>query len=54
VNEFSDWTDAEFSKLLGYKPAQTNKMAKIVTYPPFELPTAVDWVALGGVTPVKN
>lgn len=29
-------------------------MAKILTYPPFELPTSVDWVALGGVTPVKN
>jgi C1A family cysteine protease len=54
VNEFSDWTDSEYNQLLGYKPAQTNKMAKILTYPPFELPTSVDWVALGGVTPVKN
>lgn len=54
VNLFSDWTDAEYSKLLGYKPGNRNSEAKIVKYSPYVLPTTVDWIAAGAVTPVKN
>jgi C1A family cysteine protease len=54
INEFSDWTDEEYNKLLGYRPGKRNSEARIVKYIPYELPTTVDWVAAGGVTPVKN
>ena len=54
VNQYSDWTEAEYQKLLGYKPAPRNREATIVKYSPYELPTTVDWISAGAVTPVKN
>merc|ERR1719440_2681585 len=41
-NQFSDWTTAEYKKLLGYKPRADN------------LESSVNWVTKGAVTPVKN
>jgi hypothetical protein len=56
-NKFSDWTDSEYKRILGYK-----KIAGIVdrapeptdnaTVPPFT--TGVNWVNNGAVTPVKD
>ena len=54
VNEFTDWTDEEYNKLLGYRPGKRNAEPKVVKYIPYELPKTVDWVAAGAVTPVKN
>jgi C1A family cysteine protease len=60
VNEFSDWTDAEYKQMLGYKPALSNPQNdETVGDFPVNCPTPdalkdIDWVASGNVTPVKN
>jgi len=54
VNHLSDWTEAEYKKLLGFKVGNRKSEAPIVKYSPYELPTTVDWVTAGAVTPVKN
>jgi len=54
-NKFSDWTDYEFKKLLGYK-----KNAMIVDHAPEQfnaavsVPASVNWTTAGAVTPVKD
>lgn len=54
VNHLSDWTEDEYKKLLGYRVGNRKKEAPIVKYAPYELPTTVDWITAGAVTPVKN
>jgi len=53
-NFMSDWTDAEYKTLLGYKaPATlTSKPAKELDTS--DLPESIDWRTLGAVNPVKN
>jgi cathepsin L len=52
-NKFSDWTEAEYKKLLGYKGKQTNnEQAEILDTS--NLQDTVNWVTKGAVTPVKN
>merc|ERR1711957_1127180 len=52
-NQFSDWTDAEYKRLLSYKGAQTNNLdAEILDTSNLE--DSVDWVTKGAVTGVKN
>jgi cathepsin L len=52
-NQFSDWTEAEYKKLLGYKGKQTNnEEAEILDTS--NLQDTVNWVTKGAVTPVKN
>jgi len=50
-NQFSDMTEEEFGKMLGYKGPET-----LPTNLEFTLPTAtsVDWRTKGAVNPVKN
>merc|ERR1712086_106169 len=52
-NQFSDWTDAEYKRLLAYKGKQTNNLdAEILDTSNLE--DSVNWVTKGGVTNVKN
>merc|ERR1711865_489256 len=52
-NQFSDWTDAEYKRLLAYKGAQTNNLdAEILDTSNLE--DSVNWVTKGAVTNVKN
>merc|ERR1719197_1508872 len=52
-NQFSDWTEAEYKKLLGYKGKQTNnEEAEILDTS--NLADSVNWVTKGAVTNVKN
>ena len=53
-NQFSDWTHAEYSGMLGYKSeAIENKEYKIYDESLINA-TGVNWVTAGGVTPVKD
>jgi hypothetical protein len=56
-NKFSDYTDAEYKRLLGYKknPLMINRAPE--TIPVNAVPdwsTGVNWVTSGAVTPVKD
>merc|ERR1712222_70916 len=52
-NQFSDWTEAEYKRLLGYKGRQTNnEEAEILDTS--NLADSMDWRSRGAVTPVKN
>jgi cathepsin F len=53
LNEFSDWTDAEYKKLLGFKgkKVNTNDVEALDTS---NLAESLDWVTKGAVTHVKN
>ena len=52
-NEFSDWTDEEFDKLMGFLALDPIKGGEYAEFTPTDEVT-VDWVAKGAVTPVKN
>jgi cathepsin L len=53
VNQFADWTETEYKKLLGYKAGKKNPK-NIVNLKVTDLPASVDWRTAGAVTPVKN
>ena len=56
-NKMSDWTEAEYKRLLTYKP-ELNYFNLDATPAPepsnVEIPTSVDWGTAGAVTPVKD
>jgi len=56
MNEFGDLDGAEFAKMYnGYRRNPNRKPGKLFTPPPVtDLPTTVDWVPKGYVTPIKN
>jgi C1A family cysteine protease len=55
VNQFTDMSDFEYKRLLGYKPElQTEKKVNTFMLASTAAPASVDWVASGKVTPVKN
>ena len=55
INMFSDWTDEEYSKLMGYKegPKRLNPL-----YPPFDMnedvPEYIDWRVYGALNTTKQ
>jgi len=54
-NNFSDWTDVEYKKVLGYREGNVSEEDYVV----FDktnnsCPDSVDWVTAGAVTPVKD
>ena len=51
-NKFSDFTKEEYSKMLGFK--QSNLSSKTYKELPESNSSGVNWVTLGGVTPVKD
>ena len=53
INEFSDKTSAEMSRMLGYKQQPKNLTAAPLLSTA-NLKTDVNWVTAGAVTPVKN
>ena len=55
-NQFSDWTDAEYLAILGYKKSGTDKKDRrnVELFDDSDLPASVNWVEAGGVTPVKD
>merc|ERR1719313_2616987 len=55
INHMADWTDAEYKKLLGYRPhPNAHKANETVTGDVSAAPDSVDWRTKGAVTPVKN
>jgi C1A family cysteine protease len=53
LNQFSDWTQEEYKRLLGYK-AELKKANNAPHLVPNPNSTGKDWRAEGAVTPVKN
>jgi hypothetical protein len=56
-NKFTDYTDAEYKKLLGYKQTTTTVEASEASATNQSVPsfaTGVNWVTAGAVTPVKD
>merc|ERR1712147_478790 len=52
LNQFSDWTEAEYKRLLGYKPVERLSEPELLDTE--NLADEVNWVTKGAVTPVKN
>lgn len=55
INEFADWTEQEWKRVLGYRPemkVQTNEEPLLLSED--NLADSVDWNTKGAVTPVKN
>jgi len=53
-NKFSDWTDDEFKRILGYKknPLVSDRASESIDN--VAVPTSVNWTTAGAVTPVKD
>jgi len=52
LNQFSDWTEAEYKRLLGFKGKTVAGEAEVLDTS--NLADGVNWVTKGAVTPVKN
>ena len=52
-NQFSDWSRAEYKKMLGKRPTDRSTLADVQIYPETNA-TPINWVTKGGVTPVKD
>uniref|UniRef100_A0A7S3CPI2 Cysteine protease n=1 Tax=Strombidium rassoulzadegani TaxID=1082188 RepID=A0A7S3CPI2_9SPIT len=54
INQFSDLTDSEWKRMLGYKNSKRVMAAEPKVLPTENLAAEVNWVDQGAVTPVKN
>jgi C1A family cysteine protease len=54
LNKFSDYSPAEFKKMMGYKASLYKPSNAVVHLDDTTLPASVDWRTSGAVTPVKN
>jgi C1A family cysteine protease len=53
INQFTDWSRAEYRELLGYN-ASAKKPNPVAVLDTANLADSVDWTTKGAVTPVKN
>lgn len=53
LNEFSDWTEAEYKRLLGFTPKEPTKQPTEHVLS-VDAPASMDWREKGAVTKVKN
>jgi C1A family cysteine protease len=55
-NQFTDYTEAEYKKMLGYKPVVTDSVHEptLIDNAVPDWNTGVNWVTAGAVTPVKD
>lgn len=55
INGFADMSTYEYNQMLGYKSElRPTPLRSGVNLSEVNLPSSVDWVTAGGVTPVKN
>lgn len=54
INKFTDYTPAEYKKLLGYKPKGQLLLAEATELPVEDAPSSIDWREKGAVTGVKD
>ena len=56
LNHMSDWTEAEYKRLLGFNPVKRSEEPKGLKQieNTKDVPASVDWRTQGAVTPVKN
>ena len=54
-NQFSDWTDAEYEAILGYRHSSVKSyQTNVEVFDESNTADSVNWVDKGGVTPVKD
>jgi C1A family cysteine protease len=53
-NKFSTWTDAEYKRILGYKPMEDSKLTATASFPNATVAASIDWRTKGAVNPVKD
>jgi C1A family cysteine protease len=56
INHFSDMSDYEWKKMMGYKPSLRKEESRIepTEFDVSSVPASIDWRNYGAVTPVKN
>lgn len=53
-NQFSDWTELEFKRVLGYAGPKQVDESKVVILDENDLPESVNWVEKGAVNPPQD
>ena len=53
-NKFSTWTDAEYKRILGYKPVADNSLHATASFPNATVAASIDWRTKGAVNAVKD
>ena len=53
-NKFSDWSDAEYTNFLSFRPKNTYRTQEPTLLDSSNLPTSINWVELGAVNDVQD
>jgi len=53
-NKFSTWTDAEYKRMLGYKPIADDSIRATASFPNATVAASIDWRTKGAVNAVKD
>lgn len=53
-NKFSDWSDAEYTNFLSYRPKNTSRNQEPTLLATNDLPASINWVEKGAVNDVQD